>query len=92
MAAVYQRTAYAVDWPCLLGQLRARSRRPLAHWGRLCGIDERTMNRLARGEISEPRYSAALVLLDAANDVLGAEVVGRARVVKSGAGRCGAGQ
>jgi hypothetical protein len=83
----YQRAAYDVDWPYLLGQLRARSRRPLARWGRLCGIDEQTMNRLARGEISEPRYSAALVLLDAANDVLGAVVVGGAWVGRAEVGR-----
>ncbi|NCD17095.1 MAG: hypothetical protein EOL91_07245 [Actinobacteria bacterium] len=68
MSAVYR-----PDWSALLNRLRARSQQPLAHIGRRCGMCERTINRLARGEVAEPRFSQAMQLLDIAADTLGAD-------------------
>jgi len=62
--------AYRPDWSALLTRLRARSQVPLAHIAREVGMDERTINRLARGEIREPRFSSAMKLLDIAADAL----------------------
>ena len=62
---------YSPDWSALLNRLRARSQTPLAAIGRRIGMEERTINRLARGEIREPRFSHAMQLLDLAADALG---------------------
>lgn len=61
---------YRPDWSALLNRLRARSQAPLARIGRQINMDERTINRLARGEIAEPRFSQAMQLLDIAADTL----------------------
>lgn len=62
--------AYRPDWSTLLCRLRARTGAPLARIGREIGMQERTINRLARGEIAEPRFSQGLSLLDYAADTL----------------------
>ena len=58
-----------VDWSLLLMLLRKHAG-PLARLAPLAGMDERTINRLARGEIQQPRFSQALLLLDLAHDHL----------------------
>jgi hypothetical protein len=63
-------TAYRLDWSVLLNRLRARSNTPLTQVGKRVGMCERTINRLARGEIAEPRFSQAMQLLDLAADNL----------------------
>lgn len=65
--------AYRPDWSALLNRLRARSNTPLAQIGKRVGMCERTINRLARGEVAEPRFSQAMQLLDIAADTLGAD-------------------
>lgn len=74
MSAVYR-----PDWSALLNRLRARSQQPLAHIGRRCGMCEPTINRLARGEIHEPRFGPGLRLLDLAVDYLTPEEWSRVR-------------
>lgn len=61
---------YRPDWSALLNRLRARSAIPLARTAEQVGMDERTINRLARGEIREPRFSQGLHLLDLAAEVV----------------------
>lgn len=62
--------AYRIDWMALLLRVRAVTGRSLAAVAREVGMEERTVNRLARGEIAEPRLSAGLALLDLAADWL----------------------
>lgn len=57
-----------VDWTTLLPLLRRHV--PLTRIGDTVGMDEATINRLARGEIQEPRFGAGLRLLDLAADYL----------------------
>lgn len=62
---------YNVNWSEMMARLRARSGRPLAHVARsVAAMDERTINRLARGEVREPRFSQGMALLDFAADYL----------------------
>lgn len=66
-----------VDWTLLLPLLRRRA--SLSRIGDTVGIDEATINRLARGEIKDPRFSQGLRLLDLAADVLTPEEWERVR-------------
>jgi len=61
-----------IDWPSVLNRLRVRCK-PLARLARDVGSDERTLNRIARGEVHEPRHSVGERLL-AICDELGIEV------------------
>lgn len=47
-----------------------RRRVPLNQLGDQIGMDERTINRLARGEIKDPRFGQGVRLLDLAVDYL----------------------
>ena len=58
-----------VDWSLLLQLLRKHAG-PLARLAPRAGMDERTINRLARGEIQQPRFNQGLLLLDLADDYL----------------------
>lgn len=62
-------TTPLIDWPLLLACLRKQAG-PLSRLAPEAGMDERTINRLARGEIHQPRFSQALLLLDLAHDHL----------------------
>jgi hypothetical protein len=55
---------YRLDWTEALSRLRARSGVALARHARDCGMDDRTIHRLARGEIQDPRMRQGLRLLD----------------------------
>lgn len=58
-----------VDWPLLLVYLRKHNG-PLSRLAPRVGMCEKTINRLARGEIAEPRFSAGVALLDVAYECL----------------------
>jgi hypothetical protein len=66
-----------VDWTTLLPMLQRRV--PLMRIGDTVGMDEKTINRLARGEIKEPRFGQGLRLLDLAVDYLTPEEWSRVR-------------
>lgn len=51
-----------VDWMMICINLRRI--KPLAAIGREIGSEEKTLNRLARGEVKEPRFSLGIKLLD----------------------------
>ncbi len=68
MSAYHHPNHPIVDWPLLLPLLRRHV--PLARIGEATGMCERTINRLARGEIREPRFGPGLRLLDLASDIL----------------------
>lgn len=61
-----------VDWPLLLALLRKHAG-PLARLARLARLDERTINRLARGDVAQPRFDQGVLLLDLARDHLPAD-------------------
>lgn len=61
-----------IDWASVLNRLRVRCK-PLARLARDVGSDERTLNRIARGEVHEPKHSVGERLL-AICDELGLEV------------------
>lgn len=62
---------YNVDWCELLLRVRNRSDRSLAWIARtVAAMDERTINRLSRGESIEPKWSQGMALLDFAADYL----------------------
>lgn len=53
-----------IDWQRVVLALRARLHGcGFQRQYRSLGIDERTINRLARGEVREPRYTAGVRLL-----------------------------
>ena len=66
-----------MDWTVLLPLLRRRV--PLNQLGDQIGMDERTINRLARGEIKDPRFGQGVRLLDLAVDLLDADEWRRVR-------------
>lgn len=66
-----------VDWTTLLPLLQRRV--ALKRIGEAVGMDEPTINRLARGEIHEPRFGPGLRLLDLAVDYLTREEWSRVR-------------
>lgn len=70
-----------VDWSLLLGLLRARSGRALSVFARSVGMDELTINKLARGEVKQPLFAQGLRLLDACEGFLSAEDWARVRAL-----------
>lgn len=56
-----------IDWIALTNNLR-RHYAPLARVAREVQIDAATLRRLSRGEIREPRFTAAVHLLDLHKD------------------------
>ena len=52
-----------IDWSLICLSIR-RHYKPLATVAKEVGSDWRHLNRLARGETKEPKYSVALKLLD----------------------------
>lgn len=58
-----------VDWSELLVRLRARAG-PLSRIARQVGMDVLAINKLARGEVYEPKFSHGIMLLDIAADHL----------------------
>ena len=77
MTTLHNRHHPLVDWTMLLPLLRRHM--PLARIGAATGMCEMTINRLARGDIREPKFSAGLRLLDIAADLLSAEEWQRVR-------------
>lgn len=59
-----------IDWPLLLSRLRARSGIAIAKFADDAGMDEKTINRLARGEINQPRFDQGVMILDLCADYL----------------------
>jgi hypothetical protein len=53
----------AIDWQVVLLQLR-RHYGPLERVAKEVGADGRTLQRIARGETAEPRFTVGLLLLD----------------------------
>lgn len=51
-----------IDWQRLC--LNLRLKQPLAVYAREIGCDEKTLHRLANGDVSEPRFSIGLELLN----------------------------
>ena len=51
-----------IDWQRLC--LNLRKQQPLAVFAREIGCDEKTLHRLANGDVSEPRFSIGLELLN----------------------------
>jgi hypothetical protein len=58
-----------IDWQRLC--LNLRKHQPLSQFAKIIDCDEQTLTRLARGDISEPRFSTGLVLLDLYADLCG---------------------
>lgn len=58
-----------VDWQLLTVKLRARYK-ALSTIARELSLDDQHLNRLARGEVAEPRFNSGMRLLDLAYDVL----------------------
>lgn len=52
-----------IDWQQIALNLR-QSGRPLTWVAKQIGCDEATINRLARGDVLEPRFSVGIQLLD----------------------------
>lgn len=71
MTTLHNRHHPLVDWTMLLPLLRRHM--PLARIGAATGLCEETINRLARGDILEPKFSAGLRLLDIAADLISAD-------------------
>lgn len=77
MAGCPSRFHPIVDWTLLLPLLQRRT--SLTRIGDTVGMSEQTINRLARGEIKEPRLGQGLRLLDLAADLLAPEEWARVR-------------
>ena len=56
-----------IDWSKVTNNLRRRM--SLAKVARQIGADPKTLQRLARGEINEPRFSVGVLLLGVHKDV-----------------------
>ena len=59
-----------VNWQEATTRLRARSGRSLASFSKEVRMDELSLNRLARGEVTNPRWDQACLLLDVCADWL----------------------
>lgn len=59
-----------IDWQRVCLNLRAKYGN-LHRVAKLTGLDERHINRLARGEVNEPRFNSGVKLLDLHFDVMG---------------------
>jgi hypothetical protein len=58
-----------IDWQACCLQLRKH--KPLTQIALMIGCDDQVINRLARGEIAEPRFSIGLELLNLYTDLIG---------------------
>lgn len=58
-----------IDWQTVTLSLRTHYK-PLATVAKEVGSDWQHLNRLARGEVSQPRFDTGVKLLDLAYDVL----------------------
>mgnify|MGYP001767301508 CR=1 FL=1 len=58
-----------IDWQLCLNLLRKYCK-TLSKVARYTGCDERHLQRIARGEVDEPRFNSGVKLLDLAYDVL----------------------
>lgn len=58
-----------IDWQLTCNLLR-RHYKPLSAVAKEVGSDWQHMNRLARGEVAEPRFGTGMKILDLAFDVL----------------------
>lgn len=70
---------YEIDWSLLLSALRLRSRKPVYRLARTLGVHHTVIQNLIDGVTSEPRWSLAMDLLDAATDYLTPEDWARIR-------------
>lgn len=67
-----------IDWQTVTIALRTHYK-PLSAVAKLVGSDWQHLNRLARGEVSQPRFDTGVKLLDLAYDVLPPEQFERLR-------------
>ena len=67
-----------IDWQTVTIALRTHYK-PLATVAKEVGSDWQHLNRLARGEVSQPRFDTGVKLLDLAYDVLPPEQFERLR-------------
>lgn len=67
-----------IDWQKLTIALRQHYK-PLEQVADEAGMSRQHINRLARGEVAEPRFNSGVRLLDIAYDVLPAEQFMRIR-------------
>ena len=51
-----------INWQQVI--LNMRRHRPVSAIARQCGSNETHLNRIARGEVNEPRFNTGLKLLD----------------------------
>lgn len=58
-----------IDWQALTNALRSHYK-PLTQVASEVGMDWQHVERLARGEVAEPRFNSGVKLLDLAYDVL----------------------
>lgn len=68
-----------IDWQQLTIALRQHYK-PLERVADELGISRQHINRLARGDVLEPRFNSGVRLLDLAYDVLPADQFERARI------------
>lgn len=67
-----------IDWQLVANMLRRHA--PLAEIERQIGMARGSLNRIARGEADEPKFSTGMALLDYAHDVLPPDQFERARI------------
>lgn len=68
-----------IDWQQLTISLRQHYK-PLERVADELGISHQHINRLARGDVLEPRYNSGVRMLKLAKDVLPADQFERARI------------
>lgn len=68
-----------IDWQQLTISLRQHYK-PLERVADELGISRQHINRLARGDVLEPRFNSGVRLLDLAHDVLPADQFERVRI------------
>lgn len=65
-----------IDWQMVTLHIR-RAGVPLAQAAKRAGSDDRHLNRLARGEVEQPRWLTGVKLLDLHHDLCGCREVVR---------------
>jgi len=60
-----------IDWQQALLNIRAKSGVSLATIARRLNTTERHLNRIARGEVEEPKFSKGIEILDMHFDLMG---------------------
>lgn len=63
-----------INWSLVCGHIRAQGI-PMSRAAKLVGSDWRHMNRLARGEVEQPRFLTGVKILDLHHDVCGCREV-----------------